>query len=52
MYAAVGQLFLYLERAPTYGATIFFAKVGNVVAGLYSGAEIHYESAINVLKTF
>jgi hypothetical protein len=52
LHAAVGQLFSYLERAPTCGATIFFAKAGNVAAGLYSGAEIHHDSAINVLKTF
>jgi hypothetical protein len=50
--AAVGQLLSYLERAATCGATIFFAKSGNVVAGLYSGAEIQHESAISLLKTF
>lgn len=50
--AAVGQLLSYLERAAACGATIFFAKAGNVVAGLYSGAEIQHESAISVLKTF
>lgn len=50
--AAVGQLLSYLERAATCGATIFFAKAGNVVAGLYSGAEIQHESSISVLKTF
>lgn len=50
--AAVGQLVSYLERAPACGATIFFAKAGNVVAGLYAGAEIQHESAISVLKTF
>ncbi|POR39606.1 Uncharacterized protein TPAR_00202 [Tolypocladium paradoxum] len=50
--AAVGQLASYLERAATCGTTIFFAKAGNVVAGLYSGAEIQHESAIAVLETF
>jgi hypothetical protein len=50
--AAVGQLVSYLERAASCGATILFAKAGNVVAGLYSGAEMQPESAISLLKTF
>ncbi|KAM0492096.1 hypothetical protein ACHAQF_007107 [Verticillium nonalfalfae] len=50
--AAIGQLESYLNRAATCGTTIFFAKAGNIIAGLYSGANIQHESALDFLQTF
>ncbi|KFX94292.1 hypothetical protein V490_04414 [Pseudogymnoascus sp. VKM F-3557] len=49
---AASQLSDYLQNRAPCGSTIMFAKAGNAVVGLYSGAEIQKASAANLVDLF
>ncbi|KFY44344.1 hypothetical protein V494_01528 [Pseudogymnoascus sp. VKM F-4513 (FW-928)] len=49
---AASQLSDYLHNRAPCGPTIMFAKAGNAVVGLYSGAEVQKASAANLVDMF